>query len=137
MRPLALREFHRFESAGQPFLYLVPSAAVFQLDEPAQAVLDVLQKSPLDDDALEFELTPRFPPTVVREASRDLLDARAIGYEQHSEPEGPKQSPRQLAEPKQLPPMPFPLNTIVLNVTNQCNLACTYCYEYGEDKIVD
>src|SRR5205814_3432771 len=26
---------------------------------------------------------------------------------------------------------------IVLNVTNQCNLACTYCYEYGEDKIVD
>ena len=33
--------------------------------------------------------------------------------------------------------MPFPLNTMVLNVTNQCNLACTYCYEYGEDKIVD
>jgi len=26
---------------------------------------------------------------------------------------------------------------MVLNVTNQCNLACTYCYEYGEDKIVD
>jgi uncharacterized protein len=25
----------------------------------------------------------------------------------------------------------------VLNVTNQCNLACTFCYEYGEDKIVD
>jgi uncharacterized protein len=25
----------------------------------------------------------------------------------------------------------------VLNVTNQCNLSCEYCYEYGEDKIVD
>ena len=36
-----------------------------------------------------------------------------------------------------LPLIPFPLNTMVLNVTNQCNLACTYCYEYGEDKIVD
>jgi uncharacterized protein len=33
--------------------------------------------------------------------------------------------------------VPFPLTTMVLNVTNQCNLACTYCYEYGEDKIVD
>ena len=33
--------------------------------------------------------------------------------------------------------VPFPLSTMVLNVTNQCNLACTYCYEYGEDKIVD
>jgi uncharacterized protein len=26
---------------------------------------------------------------------------------------------------------------MVLNVTNQCNLACTYCYEYGEDRIVE
>ena len=26
---------------------------------------------------------------------------------------------------------------MVLNVTNQCNLSCKYCYEYGEDKIVD
>jgi len=26
---------------------------------------------------------------------------------------------------------------MVLNVTNQCNLSCTYCYEYGDDKIVD
>ena len=32
---------------------------------------------------------------------------------------------------------PFPLTTAVLNVTNQCNLSCTYCYEYSEDKIVD
>ncbi len=31
----------------------------------------------------------------------------------------------------------MPLQTLVVNVTNQCNLACTYCYEYGEDKIVD
>jgi uncharacterized protein len=29
------------------------------------------------------------------------------------------------------------LQTMVLNVTNQCNLSCTYCYEYGADKIVD
>ena len=31
----------------------------------------------------------------------------------------------------------MPLQTLVVNVTNQCNLSCTYCYEYGEDKIVD
>jgi uncharacterized protein len=39
--------------------------------------------------------------------------------------------------PKIIPLAPFPLTTMVLNVTNQCNLSCTYCYEYGEDKIVD
>ena len=31
--------------------------------------------------------------------------------------------------------MPFPLATLVLNVTNKCNLSCTYCYEYGADKL--
>jgi MoaA/NifB/PqqE/SkfB family radical SAM enzyme len=39
--------------------------------------------------------------------------------------------------PKFIPLKPVPLQTLVVNVTNQCNLACTYCYEYGEDKIVD
>ena len=39
--------------------------------------------------------------------------------------------------PRVIPLAPFPLTTMVLNVTNQCNLSCTYCYEYGEDKIVD
>jgi uncharacterized protein len=32
-------------------------------------------------------------------------------------------------------PESFPLQTIVLNVTNQCNLSCQYCYEFGEDKV--
>ena len=34
-------------------------------------------------------------------------------------------------------PKGFPLTTMVLNVTSKCNLACTYCYEYGEDAIVE
>jgi uncharacterized protein len=33
------------------------------------------------------------------------------------------------------PPADYPLQALVLNVTNQCNLACTYCYEFGADKI--
>src|SRR5262249_42965760 len=33
-------------------------------------------------------------------------------------------------------PLPgFPLQTLVLNLTNQCNLSCEYCYEYGADKV--
>jgi uncharacterized protein len=37
-------------------------------------------------------------------------------------------------DPPQLPEH-FPLQTLVINVTNQCNLSCQYCYEFGEDKI--
>src|SRR5437868_13418133 len=38
-------------------------------------------------------------------------------------------------EPVQSPPADFPLQTLVLNLTNQCNLACQYCYEFGADKV--
>src|SRR5262249_13066247 len=79
------------------------------------------------DEGVAQPLADRFEPAAVRAAIAELVDVRAIGYE-HQPPEQPV---------RMLPMMPFPLTTMVLNVTNQCNLACTYCYEYGEDKIVD
>ena len=40
MSLLGLGEFHAFGAAGQRFLYLVPSAAVFALDEPGLGRFD-------------------------------------------------------------------------------------------------
>src|SRR3954447_18840926 len=107
------REYHRFTAAGRDFLYLVPSAAVFELDEAANEVLGAVERG---------------EEVAASEALRELMSVRAIRGGQVEDP--PYQG-------KQLPPANFPLTTMVLNVTNQCNLACTYCYEYGEDKIVD
>ena len=42
MSVLAVREHHRFEAAGRPFVYLVPSAAIFALDETADDVMRTL-----------------------------------------------------------------------------------------------
>src|SRR5256885_2358591 len=39
MITLAPREFHLFQAAGRDFLYLVPSAAIFALDDITSAVL--------------------------------------------------------------------------------------------------
>jgi uncharacterized protein len=124
---LARREFHLFQAAGRDFLYLVPSAAIFALDTPSAAVLRVLSESGQSEIDVIAALADRFDAATVHAAIRELLDVRAIGHEQ--QPVAPP--------PRMLPMAPFPLNTMVLNVTNQCNLACTYCYEYGEDKIVD
>ena len=96
--------YHRFEAAGREFLYLVPSAAIFELDDDAAAALDR-------------------PDEASAESLAELRGVGAIGA--------------QPVTGKQMPPPDFPLTTLVLNVTNQCNLSCTYCYEYGEDKIVD
>ena len=124
MNILGLREFHRFEAAGQPFVYLVPSAAVFALDAVSDAVLGLLAVGDLPQDDVVAGLSGRFDSLAVSETVAELLRVRAIG-ERVPDPPRPK-----------LLPM-IPLATMVLNVTNKCNLACTYCYEYGEDKIVD
>jgi uncharacterized protein len=124
---LATREFHAFDAAGHKFLYMVPSAAVFGLDEPAAAVLERLGGRKMSAAEIVAELDGRFASEDVLHSVNELMQVRAIGEA------GILQEPA----PKQMPPMPFPLTTMVLNVTNQCNLSCGYCYEYGEDKIVD
>jgi uncharacterized protein len=124
---LVPREFHLFQAAGRSFLYLVPSAAVFGLDEATGAVLRAVVERASDEADIAARLADRFDGGEVAAAVRELIEVRAIAYEQQPV----------ASTPRLLPMMPFPLNTMVLNVTNQCNLACTYCYEYGEDKIVD
>jgi uncharacterized protein len=121
MTAWAAREHHRFQAAGKPFVYLVPSAAIFELDEAADAVLQTVAARPRTRDELTTALGD------IDAALAELTRVQAIG--EVSAPPTPT--------PKIIPLAPFPLTTMVLNVTNQCNLSCTYCYEYGEDKIVD
>jgi len=118
------REHHRFEAAGKPFVYLVPSAAIFELDGAADTVLRTVAERAYTREQLLAELGE---PDGLDTTLADLIRVQAIG--EISVPPSPT--------PKVIPLAPFPLTTMVLNVTNQCNLSCTYCYEYGEDKIVD
>lgn len=127
MNHLGLREFHSFQAGGQDFVYLVPSAAVFALDSMASVILSRLGESRITESELVQELSTRFSVSDLEETIIELKKVRAIAdFEVPEEPVF-----------KILPPTPFPLSTMVLNVTNQCNLSCSYCYEYGEDKIVD
>src|SRR5260221_3031036 len=127
MSELALREFHSFQAGGKDFVYRVPSAAVFELDDASSAVIHRLRERSMTRLDLARQLSALFPEEEVQETVSELMRARAIG--EVGVPEEPT--------PKLMPPENFPLTTMVLNVTNQCNLSCTYCYEYGEDKIVD
>lgn len=126
MSRLARQEYHGFEAAGQRFLYLVPSAAVFAIDACAAAVLDALDAGPRAAGDLVQALAPQFGEAAVVEALAELQRVRAVAEA------GPAPRP-----PRVLPLVPLPLETLVVNVTNQCNLSCTYCYEYGEDRLVN
>jgi uncharacterized protein len=117
---------HAFEAAGRRFLYLAPSAAVLAVDGVSAAVLDAVAEQPRSREALVSDLADRYSAMEVEEALLELARVRAL---RAATPPPPTR--------RVLPLTPLPLSTMVLNVTSQCNLACTYCYEYGEDKIVD
>src|SRR5262245_53154537 len=107
---------------GLEFVYVATSAAILGLDTLAHSIVAAFDVSEgLDANAwLETHSDRQAAETTLH----DLIDLGVI------RPVGEPQAPR-----AQLPPMPFPIATLVLNVTNKCNLTCTYCYEYGEDRI--
>ena len=102
---------------------------MFRLDGPSAAVLDALEGGDLAHAALVERLAPRFPPPLVEETVQELLAAQAVRTVVAALPppssgaEGPRRR--------------IPLTTLVMNVTSKCNLSCKYCYEYGEDRIVE
>ena len=49
---LALREFHPFEARGARYLYMVPSAGIFRMDGPSNAILDTLANGPVSKGEL-------------------------------------------------------------------------------------
>jgi uncharacterized protein len=120
-------EFHAFQGSDSRFLYLVPSAAVVQIDDLSHAVLETLAAGDRSASELAETLGDRWSAEDVRTSIDELLGLRAI----HTVAAPP---PKAVAEK---PKRRIPLQTLVLNVTSKCNLSCGYCYEYGEDKIVE
>ena len=132
MSELRLGEFHEFAGGGKRYLYLVPSGAIFELGEAAGAVIEVLKAGPRTRQSLIEDLIAH-PAHDVEEADVEEADVEeAINelYQAHAISNGSG-----FNDPPQKAPMPFPLQTLVLNVTNQCNLSCKYCYEFGEDRV--
>ncbi|MFN7590216.1 MAG: quinohemoprotein amine dehydrogenase maturation protein [Planctomycetota bacterium] len=114
---------HRFRSdTGAEFVYVATSAAILGLDAHTSAIVEAFAGPDGRDDD-EF-LASRSDRELSEQSLHDLIDLGVV------RPVGEAAAPR-----AQLPPMPFPLATLVLNVTNKCNLSCTYCYEYGADRL--
>ena len=117
-------EFHRFQGGGQEFLYLVPSGGIVALEGITSEILQTLEQAPLSRENLVSRLcSDGHSSHEIEECIDELHEIRAI---RNGEKEYEKSEPL---------PEKFPLQTMVLNVTNQCNLSCQYCYEFGEDKI--
>ena len=126
MTTYALSEGHKFRGPSSDFLYLVPSGGIFALDPLSSAIVDALNVGPLNREQLIGRVSQKVarPPVEIAECVEELCQVRAIRDE----------ATHFIDKPEPLPEH-FPLQTLVMNVTNQCNLSCHYCYEFGEDKI--
>ncbi len=123
-RVYRLGEFHAFQAAGRSYVYLVPSGGIFEVDDLAAAVLKHLAVGDVPFEQLVADLASRgFSKQDAVEAIDEMHQSRALA------------TGDDIPKAGQDLPADFPLQTLVLNLTNQCNLSCQYCYEYGADKV--
>src|SRR5262249_15773818 len=107
------RELHAFEADGTQFVYLVPSGAIFALDKIGRNVLDYVREvNPTREDLVAFLVHQGHSLAEINAALVELEHSEAITHGDVG-PQAPK-----------VPVKRFPLQRIVLNITNQCNLAC-------------
>jgi uncharacterized protein len=120
-------DFHRFSAGKRQFLYLVPAGAIFEADAACQKVIEILERLDAGNGASHEKIVAALASEGVAEG-----DARELIAELHYSriivagdvPQEPQEVPED-----------FPIQTVVLNLTNQCNLSCQYCYEFGADKV--
>lgn len=117
-------EHHRFSVQGNEFLYLIPSAAIFALSDLSLEIFEALSGEPMDREELVSRLARGGHSLSDIESTIDELEYCDVLTSGDGKAKFPS-----------MPPGDFPLQRMVLNVTNQCNLNCGYCYEYSEDKI--
>ena len=110
-------EYHPFTAAGLDFIYLVSAGANFQMEEGATRLLGLLGERELSHAEMIAALAEAdYTPDDAQDLIRELRFAQVIVSSQA----------RAVPSPAG-PPADFPLQALVLNITNQCNLACTYC----------
>jgi len=123
-RVYRLGEFHRFAAEGAHFLYLVPAGAIFAVDGAVGKLIDCLTSGAKPHQRLVDELAAGGVSIGdAEELIEEMLHANVI------------LAPDSVPEPPTSLPEVFPIQTLVMNLTNQCNLSCQYCYEFGADKL--
>jgi len=119
-------EMHRFDASGAEFVYLPAAGALFAFDEAIVAILTLVEQGVVVHSDLVKALSA--DGMTAADAEGLLREMRMVRLL-----EAENVVPQ--ASIVDAPPADYPLQALVLNVTNQCNLACTYCYEFGADKI--
>ena len=116
--------FHDLSLGGRRVLFHLPTSALFELDSVGEQVLDFLKTQPhVTEGEVREWISARssgtaISPAQVAEAIQDLRGLDIL----RTDPTHQSKAPAIRLDD-------YPLNTLVLSVSNGCNLVCGYCYK--------
>jgi uncharacterized protein len=128
-----LGEIRQFSAGGRDYVMVVATTGIFAIDELGAKLLGFLRNASLDlpPATVGPQVSGNRPVTFphLRAALSELGRMGAIRLRGVPGP-----SPALAKHP----PLPFPQKSLVLNVANDCNLGCSYCFaaqgDYGAPR---
>jgi uncharacterized protein len=116
---LAEHTTHEVAIDGRRILFHVPTTSLFELDEVAAGMLDLLrERGEVTAEDVRARFDGHVAPERVVETIEELLELEIVHNGQ----------PRPLNRPP-VEIRSYPISTLVLNVNTGCNLSCSYCYK--------
>lgn len=121
IRGQRLAHFHPFQVGKKDYIFLVPTSSIIELDELASKIVKGFKRA---SAASLPALLKRWEKSQSSEEMGEALDElKKVGLLRAVSGD----------EPMGLPPPPVRLQTMVLILTEQCNLKCAYCY-FGQKR---
>jgi uncharacterized protein len=116
-------EYRSFNNGRAAVLFSPATCAVFVPDSISLSVLDLLgRRHQVTREHLTGALSASYPPSAIEETIDEL--AKTGFVQLHTVDPG-----RRSAEAASREPIPLPgISHLVMNVSHDCNLKCTYCY---------
>ena len=117
MKACRIADHRMIEVDGRCFLFLPAQNAIFEVEEGIRSLIDIYSRSRnrLNADVLQLK---EYPPA---EPLRSLIGLRVVVPEEND------------PVPPWSPSAEIPMQTLVLHLTDSCNLDCVYCYHGAKE----
>lgn len=120
-----LEEMHLFDKNGMQFVFLPTKLLLFQVDEDTYSELIAMKDKFGTETPIEEKDDVLLEAGIMYEADEPIDDVVKKAYEARSEKQDEENTP-------------IPVTSTVLQIANDCNLNCIYCYgdggSYGRER---
>jgi uncharacterized protein len=133
METFALSDYKTFDFDDRKYLFLVSQNAIFEADSDTVEMLDRTVHWSKGQPRSREKLLGRFPGTdTEKQETFERLGQIGLLFPTRGQPQAsrPKAKPTADGQPR------MPVKTLVLHVTDSCNLDCRYCY-YHDGEAAD